>query len=299
MSYSVNNTDSSLNFTVQDGKIDSTTLSVSLIGTNAQNYADEIARNDITLLENFASNSQPSAGSILTGQLWYDKTDQVLRVYKGRDANDWVNLEPLLSATAPTRRTPRAGERYFDTSNNKFYIYDGASWIPTGYGGEVTSELSSNSLVHNPTKFGAKVRAIFLKDTSGRPHPCMALVYVNNSKTNELYGSGTNGETIMALFNHTSSFVADNVLSESEGDNINYYAELNSTGGIGITINKGMNLRDDYVSEAVSLATEAVTAQKANALQVGGSVINASDFARKSDDIVPTADKTYSLGSAS
>lgn len=288
MSYSVNNTDSSLNFTVQDGKIDSTTLSISLIGTNAQNYADEIARNDITLLENFASNSQPSAGSILTGQLWYDKTDQVLRVYKGRDANDWVNLEPLLSATAPTRRTPRAGERYFDTSNNKFYIYNGASWIPTGYGGEVTSELSSNSLVHNPTKFGAKVRAIFLKDTSGRPHPCMALVYVNNSTTNELYGSSTNGETVMALFNHDATFTADNVVSETEGEQINYYAELNATGGIGTTINKGMNLRDDYVAEAVALATEAVTAQKANALFRGGQVVAATSIITEDISWIPT-----------
>lgn len=298
MPYSVNNTDSSLNFTVQDGAVDTSTLSISLIGTNAENYADDIARNDVHLLENFAGTSAPTAGTVLTGQLWYDKTDDVLRVYKGTTGG-WVNLEPLVVGTAPTRLTARLGERYFDTSNNKLYLYDGASWRPTGYGGNVTSELSGNSLVHNPTLFGAKVRAIFLKDTSGRPHPCMALVYVNNSTTNELYGSGTNGETIMALFNHDAGFTADNVVSDTEGDSINYYAELNATGGIGIEINKGMNLRSDYVSEAVSLATEAVTAQKANALQVGGSVINASDFARKSDDIVPTADKTYSLGSAS
>ena len=35
MPYSVNNTDSSLNFTVQDGAVDNSTLSISLIGTNA------------------------------------------------------------------------------------------------------------------------------------------------------------------------------------------------------------------------------------------------------------------------
>ena len=57
MPYSVNNTDSSLNFTVQDGAVDTSTLSVSLIGTNAENYADDIARNDVQLLENFASTS--------------------------------------------------------------------------------------------------------------------------------------------------------------------------------------------------------------------------------------------------
>ena len=53
MPYSVNNTDSSLNFTVQDGAVDSTALSISLIGTNAENYADDLARNDVQYLENF------------------------------------------------------------------------------------------------------------------------------------------------------------------------------------------------------------------------------------------------------
>jgi len=61
MPYSVNNTDSSKNFTVQDGTVDNSTLSVSLIGTNAENYADDLARNDVQLLENFASTSAPTA----------------------------------------------------------------------------------------------------------------------------------------------------------------------------------------------------------------------------------------------
>jgi hypothetical protein len=298
MPYSVNNTDSSLKFTIQDGVIDSSTLSVSMIGTNAENYADEIARNDVQLLENFASISAPTAGTVLTGQLWYDKTDNVLRVYKGT-SGEWVNLEPLVTNSAPTRLTPIIGERYFDTSNNKFYIYDGASWKPTGYAGEETSALSGDSLVHNPTKFGAKVRAIFLKDTSGRVHPCMALVYVNNSTSNELYGTSTNGETIMAIFNHDATFTADNVISNSEGDSINYYAELNATGGIGVIINKGMNLRKDYVAEAVNLATEAITAQKANALFRAGQVVSAASIITDDISFIPTGSPgSLTLGSS-
>ena len=290
MPYSVNNTDSSLNFTVQDGAVDNSTLSISLIGTNAENYADDIARNDVHLLENFASTSAPTAGTVLTGQLWYDKTDNVLRVYNG-NANGWVNLQPLVLGSAPVgtgSRSNKKGELYFDTSNNKFYIYDGATWRPTGYGGEVTSEQSSNADLNNPTKFGSKVRSIFLKDTSGVPRPCLALVFVNNSTTNEFYGAGTGGETIMAIFNHTTTFIADNVLSETEGENINYYAELNATNGIGTTINKGMNLRKDYVAEAVSLATEAITAQKANALFRGGQVVNASSIITEDISFIPT-----------
>jgi hypothetical protein len=289
MPYSVNNTDSSLNFTVTDGAIDNSTLSISLIGTNAENYADDIARNDVHLLENFASTSAPTAGTVLTGQLWYDKTDNVLRVYNGTQ-NGWVNLQPLVLGTAPVgtgARTNKKGELYFDTSNNKFYIFDGATWKPTGYGGEVTSELSGNADVNNPTKFGSKVRSIFLKDTSGVPRPCLALIFVNDSTTNEFYGAGTNGETIMAIFNHTTTFTADNVSSETEGENINYYAELNATGSVGTTINKGMNLRKDYVAEAVSLATEAITAQKANALFRSGQVVDAGSILTKEISWIP------------
>lgn len=300
MPYSVNNTDSSKIFTVQDGTVDSSTLSVSLIGTNAENYADDLARNDVQLLENFANTSAPTAGTVLTGQLWYDKTDNVLRVYNG-NTNGWVNLQPQVLSTAPIgtgARTNKKGELYFDTSNNKFYIYDGAQWRPTGYGGEVTSEQSSNALVNNPTKFGSKVRSIFLKDTSGVPRPCLALVHVNDSTTNEFYGSSTNGETIMAIFNHTPGFTADNVLSETEGENINYYAELNSTGSIGVDISKGMNLRKDYIAEAVALATEAITAQKANALFRGGQVVSATSIITDDISFIPTgAAGSLTLGS--
>ena len=101
-----------------------------MIGTNATNYADEIAKNDVQLLENFASVSAPTAGTVLTGQLWYDKTDNVLRVYKGTSGG-WVNLEPLSCRYSTYKANNRIGERYFDTSNNKFYIYDGAGWKPS------------------------------------------------------------------------------------------------------------------------------------------------------------------------
>ena len=102
----------------------------------------------------------------------------------------------------------------------------------------------------------------------------------------------------MAIFNHTTTFTADNVLSETEGENINYYAELNATNGIGVTINKGMNLRKDYVAEAVSLATEAVTAQKANALFRAGQVVSASSIITEDISFIPTGSAgSLTLGS--
>ena len=57
-----------------------------------------------------------------------------------------------------------------------------------------------------------------------------------------------------------------------------------------------MNLRKDYVAEAVSLATEAITAQKANALFDGTNIINTSQFYRDDIDVIPSANITYTIG---
>ena len=47
MPYIVKTSDSKspLTFTVQDGAVDTSTLSVALVGTNAENYGDDIIRN--------------------------------------------------------------------------------------------------------------------------------------------------------------------------------------------------------------------------------------------------------------
>ena len=67
---------------IADGSIDSSTLSINLVGLNVQGYGEAIAENFVHLLENFAHNVAPISPT--AGQLWYDSTGVgTLKIYNG------------------------------------------------------------------------------------------------------------------------------------------------------------------------------------------------------------------------
>lgn len=76
--------------TVTEATVNQTTA-VSLVGQNFTGYGDEIATNFLQMLENFASATPPESNTrvnggttaSLTGQLWYDTGNAVLKVYDG------------------------------------------------------------------------------------------------------------------------------------------------------------------------------------------------------------------------
>ena len=75
MSYRINRTDGELLVDLTDGIIDNTTTNLTLIGKNYQGFGELVNENFVKLLENFASTTQPT--NPMTGQLWYDKQDQL------------------------------------------------------------------------------------------------------------------------------------------------------------------------------------------------------------------------------
>ena len=75
MAYTINLTDGTIFATVADGTID-TTSSLTLVGKNYAGYGEFLNENYMKLLESGANTSQPSAP--LTGQLWYDKSNNLL-----------------------------------------------------------------------------------------------------------------------------------------------------------------------------------------------------------------------------
>ena len=97
MAYTVNKTDGTILATVADGTIDTTT-DLTLIGKNYAGYGEFLNENMIKLLESGANTTQPTAP--LTGQLWFDKSGSLLKVYNG---TQFKNLgSATASATAPT-----------------------------------------------------------------------------------------------------------------------------------------------------------------------------------------------------
>jgi hypothetical protein len=290
MPYTVSNADGSITISVADSTVDTSTYSLALVGRNVSNYGAYFVQNSIRHLENFASATAPTPGTTLTGQLWYDKAESLLRVY---DGTNWKRATNIVVGTQPTTNLV-AGTAWFNTVLDKLYVYDGTSFKTAGYSGEVSSAYSSTPAIGSPSNYGTKLRNIFLKDSSGVDRAVLALVYVNDSSdgaVNQGTTTTVNGkETIMAIFSDHATFTVTNAANNTEGESIIWYTELVAAGSIGATIRPGLNLRTEYSGTALALAERAYRADAANILITPGGNVSAADvWTVDSSEYIPNA----------
>jgi len=155
MSYQINRTDGELLLDLTDGVIDTSATDLTLIGKNYKGFGEWINENFVHLLENFASTQQPA--NPLTGQLWYDKQDQRLKIFNGtifRSASGTV-----VNSSQPTNLV--TGDIWIDNENNRLYLFDGADLTLVGptydagqgrTGFESDTQLDINNIKHTIMK---------------------------------------------------------------------------------------------------------------------------------------------------
>ena len=149
MPYTINKTNGLLLTTVQDGTIDNTT-SLTLVGRNYTGYGSPVDENFVYLLENFANATSPN--NPLTGQLWYDSSNNRLNIYNGSIFKslgivDYGNQFPLGA---------NPGDLHFDSVQKILYAYNGNDWTAigplagSGSGGSLSpvTVYDTNSLAH-------------------------------------------------------------------------------------------------------------------------------------------------------
>lgn len=125
MAYTINLTDGSIFTTVADGTIN-TSSSMTLVGKNYAGYGEFLDENFIHLLESGANTIPPTAP--LVGQLWYDTSASLLKVYNGSAFK--VLSAATAQASAPTGSV--TGDLWFDTVNAQLKIYNGSTYILVG-----------------------------------------------------------------------------------------------------------------------------------------------------------------------
>lgn len=125
MAYTITLTDGTVFATIADGTIN-TSSSMTLVGKNYAGYGDFLNENYIHLLENGSNTTAPSAP--LTGQLWWDKTNSLLKVYNGSTFK--TISAATSSASAPTSNV--TGDLWYDTVNQQLKVWSGASFIVVG-----------------------------------------------------------------------------------------------------------------------------------------------------------------------
>jgi hypothetical protein len=145
MAYTINLTDGTIFATVADGTIN-TSSSMILVGKNYAGYGEFLDENFIHLLENGANTTAP--GAPLTGQLWWDKSTNTMKVYNG------TTFKTISAATA-SASTPTSnvtGDLWFDTTNQQLKVYNGTSFIlvgPASTSGQGTSGAIVTTITDN------------------------------------------------------------------------------------------------------------------------------------------------------
>ena len=125
MSYQLNKTDGTLLIDLIDGQIDTESTNLTLVGRNYTGYGEAFNENFIRILENFSNSAAPS--NPLTGQLWWDSTEQRLKVY---DGTVWkASGGPIVQNTRPQMV---AGDLWIDNLNNQVYAFDGTDLMLMG-----------------------------------------------------------------------------------------------------------------------------------------------------------------------
>jgi hypothetical protein len=99
---------------------------MTLVGKNYAGYGEFLDENFIHLLENGSNTTAPAAP--LTGQLWWDKTNTLLKVYNGTTFK--TISAATASATAPASNV--TGDLWYDTTNQQVKVYTGSSFIVVG-----------------------------------------------------------------------------------------------------------------------------------------------------------------------
>jgi len=254
MAYTINLTDGTVFATITDGTYNQSS-SVTLVGKNYAGYGEFLDENFIQMLENFSNTTAPVAP--LTGQLWWDKTNSLLKVYNG---TTFKTLSfSTASASQPTSNV--TGDLWYDTTNQQVKVYTGSSFIVVGPAysssqgttGAIPETINDTSATPHyvTTLYSNSVRvAIFSSDadfTAAAPVSTLfptvykGVTFSNATGTNmagNLVSSGnlvvTTGGTTRAIFTTTGANISGygNVTGNITGGNILTAGAVSATGNV-------------------------------------------------------------------
>jgi hypothetical protein len=188
MTYQINKTDGSLLAEVIDSAVDQTATDLALIGKNVTGYGEYLNENFVKLLENFASTSEPN--NPITGQVWYDTSENRLKVYDGNGFR--IGAGPIVSNTAPL--TPVQGDFWIDSAEDQLYFYDG---IDRTLAGPIYKRVSQG-------KSGFEINTI--ADIDG-----------NQKTVTYLWNAGSGADNLLGIFSSHTEFTPGSLIAGFSG----------------------------------------------------------------------------------
>jgi hypothetical protein len=272
MSYTINLTDGAIFAVVADGAIN-TSSSMTLVGQNYAGYGAFLDTNFIHLLENSSNTTPP--GAPLTGQLWWDSGNTLLKVYNG---TAWKNISSTTAqSTAPTNNT--TGDLWFNTSLQQLNVWTGTAWLVVGpgtnsaggtTGAVATSILDNVGSTHYIIELyaGGNIVATVSKDATFTPASAIPGfttiapgVQVTTVGGAAFTGTATNAQTLNSLT--SSQFMRSDANTSTSGT----LGVLNNTG---LTVGASSDFRASVGAGGVTLANQTTNGNINFSVNIGG-----------------------------
>lgn len=283
MAYTINLTDGTIFAVIADGTINTTAtvgggVPLVLVGKNYAGYGEFLDENFIHLLENGAGPNQP--GAPLAGQLWYDSTAKLLKIYSN---GGWKTISAATSqATAPVNNVQ--GDLWYDTVNAQLKVWTGTQWLlvgpqftaTTGVTGAIVDTIVDNtSQAHVVIKLYVQddVVGIVSKDGAFTPQvgisgfttqgvlPGITLATNIGANIPLFQGTATNSTSLGGLT--ATSFMRSNTNTTTTGT----LGVINNTG---LTVGVNSDFRASVTGTAVTLANQTSNGNLSLAVNVGG-----------------------------
>jgi len=291
MSYTINNTRGTTLANLQAGTT-TTVGGITLIGKNYTGYGEIIAEDFVRLLENQANTGGTAPAGALTGQLWYDVDEGILKVY---DGTSWDRLFTSVGTTAPT--SPTAGTTWLDTDDSMFSIYDGTNWQSVAV---ATQSLLSGSRVQSVQLESAGAWTGESADrvngySAGDPITVSAVIGKDDSGNEEVVAVFS-----PASFNIKSSANASTVVYTTVATDIyNNFSTTHANAGAQ-SLTAGLNVRDTFLTDS-----ETDTALRLQDINVSSTtydsdnifILSKTTSQSHDGDLVPSSNTSINLGS--
>ncbi len=329
MAYTVTTTAGAEIATVQDGTVNTTATSITLIGKNYAGYGIFLNENYVQHLENFSNSTPPNAP--LTGQLWYDNVNDILKVYNS-DTNQWKPISSsITSSTAPSPSVSVTGDIWWDTTNAQLKVWSGSAWITIGpsytstagtSGAVVETILDSSSASHVVVKFyiSNSAIAILSKDATFTPQTAIpgfstiipGLNLISQATlTGAQFTGATTGASTLGGFTAAQFLLKDTpqtttgALTLSGGATIGSDLVLDASSGSVAVVQEttnNKNIRFDVNSNGVQTAILTLAASSRAATLAGnvavGSSLTVANLTVVSGAILPSSANAISIGSS-
>ena len=249
MAYTINLTDGQIFATVADGTIN-TSSSMVLVGKNYAGYGEFLDENFIHLLENSANTTAP--GAPLTGQLWWDSANGLMKAYNGAQ---WKTISSTTAqASAPSNNV--TGDLWYDTVNAQLKVWTGGAWLlvgPAFTSGQGTTGAIADSITDNVAVAHVVIKlyveddiiGVISKDAAFTPassisgfttiRPGITLSTLVGSQIPLFQGTASVAQTLEGY--DPSDFLLKNIAETTTGT----FAVLNNT-GLSVGVNQDMRL---------------------------------------------------------